>query len=115
MPTGIARLPPQGWGLTYGRLCRTLGGSASRRCCSHQIEGGRLVSIPGSPPPGPAPSARAVGEGGNKAGAGSELRAVGFAGTWLRQSWGEDSSDSLVGHGEHPKLLGFVLSDPPIL
>lgn len=42
------------------------------------------MSIPGSSPPGPVPSARAVGEGGNRAGAGSELRAMGFAGTWLR-------------------------------
>lgn len=116
MPADRARLPARPrWGLTYGRPCRTLGGSASRHCCNRQIEGGLLGSIPGSSPPGPASSARAVGEEGNKARAGSELRAVGFAGTWLRLSRGKDSSDSLVGLGEHLKLFGFVLSDPPTL
>lgn len=37
-----------------------------------------MASIPGSPPPGPAPSAHAAGEGGNKAGAvvSSELWAL---------------------------------------
>lgn len=73
-----------------------------------------MASIPGSSPPGPVPSACAVGEGGNKAGGGRELRAMGFAGTWPRPV-GARNQHQLSGPGEHPKLFRFVLPDPPIL
>lgn len=81
------------------------------------------MSTLGSPPPSLAPSAHAAGEKGNKVGGWNESRAVGFAGTWLRPRgaavtglrWHEDSRDSLVGHGEHLKLFGFVMSNCSIL
>lgn len=105
--------------LTYGKLCRTHEGSGGRLCCSHQIGGGHPASNPGSPLPGPAPSACAVGER-EKARVRSEFRAVGT----VRPSgaavtvWADvsvcvpmDSSNSSVGHGEHPNLCGVVLSD----
>ena len=106
-----------GGGLTYGRLCRTHEGSGGRLCCSHQIGGGLPASSPGSPLPGPAPSACAVGEKGRRleSGVSSELWALsGQVG--LQSPFGQmclcvpmDSSD--VGHGEHPNLFGVVLSD----
>lgn len=74
--------PRAGGGLTYGRPCRTRAGSASRRCCSRQIGGGRPVSNLGCPAPSPAPLARAASEKGNR----SEFRAAGFAGTRFRPS-----------------------------
>lgn len=69
------------------------------------------MSIPGSSPLGPVPSARAMGKGGNKAGVGSELSALLGHGSG---QLGRGISHSSVGHGEHRKLFGFVLSDPPI-
>lgn len=82
------------------------------------------MSTLGSPPPSLAPSAHAADEEGNKVGRRlNESRAVGFARTRLRPRgtavtslrWCEDSCDSLVGHGEHPKLFGFVVSSCSIL
>lgn len=67
-----------------------------------------MASIPGSSLPGPVPSARAVGEGGNKARAGSELRAVGFAGTWLRPI-GARNQQQLSGPWGASEALWFCL------
>lgn len=53
-PTALCR------GLTYGRLCRTLQGSRSRHCYSHQIAGDLLVSIRSGNHPCPAPLAHTV-------------------------------------------------------